>query len=224
MEKQHFLHVKLHSIPHSLTNDIIKNYDDLKLFFKMFKQNKTKICETLLNQYNYTSLEQLKCNHLISSYNTSSFEDNNSNVQEYKIIYFLFNELINNLYTYNFKHDGIMKNINHYHISNLFLNKENKDQENTVTFFPDKKYIYFDSKQPKITTKKLFFIWFLNDYENEIQFWNNYSIKPKKGMLLLYPASWVFPLHDYNITNNEIIYYISGNICEQYALGLMVNG
>jgi len=41
--------------------------------------------------------------------------------------------------------------------------------------------------------KMLNFIWFLNDIDGEIVFWNNYSIIPKKGTLIIFPASWCFP-------------------------------
>ncbi len=41
----------------------------------------------------------------------------------------------------------------------------------------------------------LTYIYYLNDVEEggETQFWDNCKIKPQKGKLVLFPASWIFP-------------------------------
>jgi hypothetical protein len=78
----------------------------------------------------------------------------------------------------------------------------------------EKKYDIINNNKT-ITNKKdikiLKYIWFLNDYEGEISFWNNYKIKPKKGMFLLFPISWCFPYEE-KIIINSIIYTIEGDI------------
>jgi hypothetical protein len=58
------------------------------------------------------------------------------------------------------------------------------------------KYIYhndfsFMKKQCRVIT----YIWYLNDVEEggETEFWGEYRIKPEKGKLVLFPASWTFP-------------------------------
>jgi len=49
------------------------------------------------------------------------------------------------------------------------------------------------------------FIWFMNDYDGEILFPNNHKIIPKKGKLIIFPASWVFPYEEINNKSAEII-------------------
>jgi hypothetical protein len=60
------------------------------------------------------------------------------------------------------------------------------------------KYIYhndftcdWDNKKFRVLT----FLWYLNDVDEggETEFWGNYKIKPERGKLILFPASWVFP-------------------------------
>ena len=60
------------------------------------------------------------------------------------------------------------------------------------------KYIYhhdfqvdYDAKQHRAIT----YLWYLNDVDEggETEFWGNYKIKPRKGTLILFPASWTFP-------------------------------
>ena len=58
------------------------------------------------------------------------------------------------------------------------------------------KYIYhndsaFESTKYRVIT----YIWYLNDVEEggETEFWGEYRVKPEKGKLVLFPASWTFP-------------------------------
>uniref|UniRef100_A0A6C0HAA9 Fe2OG dioxygenase domain-containing protein n=1 Tax=viral metagenome TaxID=1070528 RepID=A0A6C0HAA9_9ZZZZ len=60
------------------------------------------------------------------------------------------------------------------------------------------RYIYhndFSSESEKNRFRVLTYIYYLNDVEEggETQFWDNYKIKPQKGKLVLFPASWTYP-------------------------------
>ena len=52
--------------------------------------------------------------------------------------------------------------------------------------------------------KLLHFMWLLNDYDGIIQFPNKHIITPKKGKLIIYPASWCFPLENICVSNSTI--------------------
>jgi hypothetical protein len=60
------------------------------------------------------------------------------------------------------------------------------------------RYIYhndfrcdWDSKKYRVIT----YLWYLNTVEEggETEFWGTHTIKPERGKLLLFPASWTFP-------------------------------
>jgi len=57
--------------------------------------------------------------------------------------------------------------------------------------------------------KNIGFIWFLNNYDEEIIFCNEYKIKPKMGTLILFPSSCHFQYQEIN-TNDKAIYIIKG--------------
>ena len=85
---------------------------------------------------------------------------------------------------------------------------------NEKSIINNKRIIFLYEDSGKTTRiKKFHFIWFLNEYEGEIIFWNNYSIKPLAGKLLIFPASWCFPF--FELTKfNQTIFTISGFIYE----------
>jgi Rps23 Pro-64 3,4-dihydroxylase Tpa1-like proline 4-hydroxylase len=60
------------------------------------------------------------------------------------------------------------------------------------------RYVYhndFSSESDKKRYRVLTYIYYLNDVDEggETQFWDNYKIKPQKGKLVLFPASWTYP-------------------------------
>lgn len=57
--------------------------------------------------------------------------------------------------------------------------------------------------------KLLHFIFFLNDYDGEYTFFNNYSIKPKKGSVIIFPVSIHYSFTE-NIKLFESKYVIEG--------------
>jgi hypothetical protein len=59
-------------------------------------------------------------------------------------------------------------------------------------------YVYhndFHADNNRKRYRVITYIWYLNDVcdGGETEFWGEYKIKPKKGQLLLFPASWCFP-------------------------------
>ena len=58
--------------------------------------------------------------------------------------------------------------------------------------------------------KYFHYIWFLNDYDTKLIFWNTYSIEIKRGKLIIFPISWCFPYSE--ILNLNKIYTIYGTI------------
>lgn len=60
------------------------------------------------------------------------------------------------------------------------------------------KYIYhndFSADFEKKAYRVITFIWYLNNVTEggETEFWGNYTIKPEKGKLVFFPASWCYP-------------------------------
>jgi len=76
------------------------------------------------------------------------------------------------------------------------------------------KYVYhkdflndYENKRYRVIT----YIWYLNDVHEggETEFWGNEKIKPKKGQLVLFPASWCFP-HRGKMPISDNKYIITG--------------
>jgi hypothetical protein len=55
------------------------------------------------------------------------------------------------------------------------------------------------------------FIWFLNDYNGEFLFWNDFTIKPNNGGFLLFPVSWCFP-YSQIVKSDETQFIIQGYV------------
>ena len=60
------------------------------------------------------------------------------------------------------------------------------------------RYIYHEDFAVEWKEEKyrvITFLWYLNtlDEGGETEFWGNYRIRPEKGKLVLFPASWTFP-------------------------------
>jgi hypothetical protein len=75
------------------------------------------------------------------------------------------------------------------HFDHFMIQKYNKNEG---------KYIYHDdfySDHIKNRYRVITYIWYLNDVDDggETEFWGEYKIKPKKGKLVFFPATWCFP-------------------------------
>ena len=99
---------------------------------------------------------------------------------------------------------GCINNISEFTINKYSIN----DINNNIAIKNNNRVITdFNKNRLKI----LCFIWFLNDYDGEIVFWNNYKIIPKAGKLIIFPASWCFPYQEVLKTKTEIL-NISGYV------------
>lgn len=76
-----------------------------------------------------------------------------------------------------------------FHIENFMIQKYKKCEG---------KYVYHNDFSSDSSTERyrmVTFIWYLNDVceGGETEFWGNYTIKPEKGKLVFFPASWTYP-------------------------------
>jgi hypothetical protein len=126
----------------------------------------------------------------------------NETEEWYKIENFLYKELKKNFEIYK---KNLSNNIEYKPENNNNNLHKILDSENHIDAFMVQKYtkcvgkyIYhhdfhndFNNKRHRTVT----FIWYLNDVEEggETEFWGTYKIKPKKGKLVFFPASWCFP-------------------------------
>lgn len=58
------------------------------------------------------------------------------------------------------------------------------------------KYIYHnDARFENTKYRVITYIWYLNDVDEggETEFWGKYRVKPEKGKIVLFPATWTFP-------------------------------
>ena len=125
-----------------------------------------------------------------------------------KIKSFLTNELVNNIKKYLNKINSV-NNILNYHVNDHidFLIKKDKYSDNDDTNIE----IITRVNWHKSGYKLLQFIWFLNDFDGEFIFWNKYIIKPKRGLLIIFPLSWCFPYEkkiNKNYESNTIFGYL----------------
>ena len=88
-------------------------------------------------------------------------------------------------------------------MTTLIIKKRKLTIENDTQFINTKNVLY---------NEKLFsFVWFLNDCQCEIIFWNEYIVKSSIGKLFIFPISWCFPYEEIGIINTEQ-YIITGFI------------
>lgn len=123
----------------------------------------------------------------------------------------LIAELINNIQIYSSNLDTPMYHSQPADINNVNPNHKKKIFEElsanglffeTIMIQKYKsnkgRYVYhndFSSEADKKRYRVLTYIYYLNDVEEggETQFWDNYKVKPQKGKLVLFPASWTYP-------------------------------
>jgi len=129
-----------------------------------------------------------------------------------------------------FLEEELFRNIKIY-ISSLSDNLKQKEENSLYYIFPTKylinksfqiqrynknegKFSYHDDFKVDWVSKSyrvITFIWYLNDVNEggETEIWDNELIKPEKGKLLLFPASWVYP-HRGKIPISNDKYIITG--------------
>lgn len=148
------------------------------------------------------------CNDIIENYekynNTNEKYDIDAN-KNLKIKNFLIGELISHFCMYNIKINKI-ENYKFLNIGNIVKSKSN------FKFFIEKNNKTDSIKIiDSITNDKLktfMYIWFLNDYDGELMFCNEYIIKPKAGNFILFPISWYFTYEELiNLESKKYIIY-----------------
>lgn len=239
-KKEKFIYQKNNSITQYLIYEIISNYKELNMYFK--KDNIDKINDTnnlflkiknvLKNEINknincyINNINNLCVINKTQNYNIQfSVLPNSNDSNDMKFSDFLIKQNIYNISDYTPSEEFETKDLD----GDRGATEKGEDESyKPLTFSPNvvnintneksiinnKRIIFLYEDSGKTTRiKKFHFIWFLNEYEGEIIFWNNYSIKPLAGKLLIFPASWCFPF--FELTKfNQTIFTISGFIYE----------
>jgi hypothetical protein len=191
-----YIYIHEHSIPDVLCNEIIEKYE---------KED---------DRYNGCTLGGVNT----KVKDTTDFIIPKNQSKWNKIEKFLYKELYENLskYLQNIRHNNYdpdnNNNIMHsffenksLHIDDLMCQKYNKGIG---------KYIYHndflnDAKNNRY--RVITFLWYLNDVieGGETEFFGEYCIRPKKGQLIFFPASWCFP-HRGRMPISDDKYIITG--------------
>lgn len=184
MDLNNLIHVSDNSIPPELCSDIVDIFDDSHSN-NLFLENSLSenyIFEVMNNRYG-------------------------------KISQVLKYELSRQLKVY---HNKIHSNLNEderilktFDVNNIryTIRKNKSDKPSDEIYLEYCKRYQWHNKQ----VSQLTFIWFLNDFEGDITFWNIYKIRPTCGMLLIYPTSWCFPYSEC-IKSNAENYSIIGQL------------
>jgi hypothetical protein len=164
----------------SITNDLCKD------IIEIYNNDEKKKINQKYNIDENIEYKKLKT-YLITDLNTHIFN---------------YIKKINKIYNYNL----ININMNEIKIIDysFFIdnNSSNNSSSNNITF------INRFSIEKHGNIKKFMYIWFLNDYDGELIFWNEYKIIPKCGNFLLFPVSWCFPYQEIiNFNTNKYIIY-----------------
>jgi hypothetical protein len=185
-KKEHIL-IDNYSMSESLCKKIIEKFElDIKNDNKILNHELDEIQEKVIDK-TYDKIYLFLMNEL------------NKNIIKY-VNFFNIDKFFNIKRIYDLKDNVIIKK----HVNNTDKSN-NADKPNSVEI---KHKSYLDDDK----NRKLFsFIWILNDYDGEIIFCNEYTIKPEKGMFLLFPNSWCFP-HSEILKLNQTQFVIYGSI------------
>jgi hypothetical protein len=147
----------------------------------------------------------------------------NSNVMKMKDV--LHKEVQSKLYIYaSFLSEKygfpLLKNNEINTISKMRIFKNTYDGINHTPIFDQvRAHWEFDAIKvvQQLHCKRLFFVWFLNDFNGEILFWNDYYVRPTAGSLLIFPASWCFPFSEV-VKHNETVSMITGYVYNSFVM------
>jgi hypothetical protein len=159
---------------------------------------------------------------------TTDYIIDNTDEKWKKIENFLQRELIRNLKKYRefLNTNNKNYNTNQYTTNSFkFLNENIFTVKNYMIQKYDKgigRYVYHNdfscehNSEQKIIYRVITFIWYLNDVNEggETEFWGQYKIKPERGKLIFFPASWTFP-HCGKMPISDNKYIITGWIYEK---------
>jgi len=125
------------------------------------------------------------------------------NPQYTTIKQYLKKELKRNIHDYE-KEINKIKGYKMFHIEKcnfVFHIGTNNTSNSTISYI---NRVSVDSTDVKL----LMFIWFLNDYDGEIIFWNEHRIIPEVGKCIIFPISWCFPHKELiNLQTKKYIIY-----------------
>ena len=143
--------------------------------------------------------------------------DNDGSMQVGKIIEFLLGELQENICTYMKLFEEL------YPFDSGGLSECEKFFVDTLQIQMYKKnvghYVYHhDSKSDIKMERRMTFMWYLNDIDigGETEFWGNVKIIPKRGMLVLFPATWTH-IHRACVPISDDKYIITGWFCYEHS-------
>jgi hypothetical protein len=192
MKKEDLILIRENSIPNSLLKDIIENYEGFVSFFK--KDIK------YFNDEKFNKIDKFLKNE----------------IKKTLLLYVIkINELCK-MDTNKILYNSSIENISKFSIIKNIYNTENDYKSVLETTRIER---FYEEKSKTIRAKKLHFIWVLNNFDGEIIFWKDYSIKPKEGTLIIFPSSWCFPYSEI-MKYNETLYTIYGYVYENYKIDL----
>lgn len=124
---------------------------------------------------------------------------------------FLFNEIDKHLKNYFKKLLGVYVGFENLENSGFYINKFKKN---------DGRELYhhdFEINPERTKYRVLTFMWYLNDIKEggESEFFGTYKIKPQRGKLVIFPASWTHP-YENCIPISEDKYVICGWIYSNF--------
>ena len=191
-----YIYVHEHSIPDVLCDEIIEKYEN--------------------EDGRYKGVTMGGVNPNIKD--TTDFIIPKNQSKWYKIENFLYKELYGNLskYLQNNRHHNYEADNNNNHIHSFF-SKQNLHIDSFMCQKYNKgigKYIYHHDFLNDIKNKRhrvITFLWYLNDVVEggETEFCGELKIRPKKGQLIFFPASWCFP-HRGRMPISDDKYIITG--------------
>jgi hypothetical protein len=194
-----FIYVKEKSLTPSLTSKILEVYNTLCVYNDCIYNG--------TNEFNIPTV----CNVLL---HTKNYEKTN---EQYSFLLKLRQklgaELKENFYKYLLE-ISTQNNIEYNKIMGFNINFEKNDYIINNRYINTNNIVEKEHQFPEIgQTRHLRickYIWFLTDYNGEIQICNT-KLTPKKGTLLMYPISWVCPVIE-NINKGTDIYVLYGYI------------
>ena len=169
----------IYIIPKALSKEICD-----EIIEKFDKQKNTEINEPGFEHMEY-KIEQ--SDEKWKNIDNILFQNLNQYIQKYIGAYIFGTKVIENLVNNNVKDTGFK------------IFKFNKD-EGRLDYHLESFFINEKGERFVNGNQIIKYTWYLNDVDEggESEFWNNYSIKPETGKLVMFPATWTYP-------NSELI-------------------
>lgn len=193
--KEHFIYEYSNSITTQLIDDILSEYylnnpqDSSNNSFVISSSSMPKIFKYLQNELQVQLIRYVNNINKLCLIKKDDFIDSN-----YKILHNISNECF----------------------SNFTLNQNIYNSDTVCRIINTKRMLHDVTSNSRYINVKIFhFIWFLNDFDGKITFWNHFSVTPSAGKLLIFPSSWCFPFEEL-IKINSDVFTISGYIYKKH--------